>query len=126
MLLLGAFASSALVLTAVGLFAVLANQVARQTAEFGIRQALGEKQGSVVRGVMGDGLLVVTAGLAAGAMGGVVAGRALQASLFGVGAFDWVTFLAAATVMVLAALAASAWPAWRAARVDPMEALRAE
>jgi predicted permease len=126
MLLLSAFASSALVLTAVGLFAVLANQVARQTAEFGIRQALGENQGSVVRGIVGDGLLVVAGGLAAGVVGGVVAGQALQTSLFGVGAFDWVTFLAAATVMVLVALAASAWPAWRAARVDPMEALRAE
>jgi predicted permease len=126
MLLLGAFASSALVLTAVGLFAVLANQVARQTTEFGIRQALGEKQGSVVRGVMRDGLLVVAAGLVAGAVGGVVVGRALQASLFGVGAFDAVTFFAAATVMVLVTLAASAWPARRAARVDPLEALRAE
>jgi predicted permease len=126
MLLLTAFATSALVLTAVGLFAVLANQVARQATEFGIRQALGAKRGSILRGVLAQGFGLASIGLVAGALAAVGVGRALGATLYGVGAFDRPTFLATGIVVLAVAAAASYLPAARASRVSPMDALREE
>ncbi len=126
MLLLTAFATSALVLTAVGLFAVLANQVARQATEFGIRQALGAKRGSILRGVLAQGFGLAAIGLVAGALAAVGVGRALGATLYGVGAFDRPTFIATGLVVLIVAAAASYLPAARASRVSPMDALREE
>jgi predicted permease len=126
MLLLTAFATSALVLTAVGLFAVLANQVARQATEFGIRQALGARRGSILRGVLAQGFGLAAIGLVAGALAAVGVGRALGSTLYGVGAYDRPTFLATALVVLVVAAVASYLPAARASRVSPMDALRQE
>jgi len=126
LLVLGAFATSALVLAAVGLFATLANLVARQTGEFGIRSALGATRIDLTGNVMHRGLGIAGLGLGLGGAGALVVGHFLGRTLYGVGSFDSVTFIATATVIGCAAALASYLPARRAARVSPLDALRAE
>jgi hypothetical protein len=125
LLLLGAFAFSALALTAVGLFAVMANLVARQSSEFGIRLALGADRMRIVGTVMRRGLLLAVAGLALGGAGAVLVGRLMQGFLHGVGSFDPVTFAATAVIIAGVAAVASYVPALNAARANPSDAMRA-
>jgi len=116
----------ALLLAAIGLYGVIAFNVARRTREIGVRMALGADRAGVVRLVLRKGLGLAAFGIAAGALLSVAILRALSGALYGVSAADPVVWGAAAGVLLLSALAANAVPAWRASQVLPSEALRTE
>jgi predicted permease len=122
MLSLG-FAAVALLLSAVGIYGVLAYLVTQRTREIGIRMALGSSSGAVFALVLREGLLLVAAGFALGALGAFVLRRGLEAQLFGVRASDPGVLLSATLLLALVALVACALPARRASRIDPMTAL---
>lgn len=124
--LLGAFAALALLLASIGLYGLLASIVSQQTAEIGLRMALGASPGEMMRRVMGHSFRLTIAGLAAGAAGAWALSRAMASLLFGVQPTDALTYGVVAAVLLLTALAASYLPARRAMRVEPMEALRQE
>ena len=124
--LLGGFAGLALVLSAVGVFGVLAFSVAQRTREFGIRMALGAQMADVRRMVLSRGLRIAGAGVAAGLLAAAALARGMTALLFGVRPVDPVAFLAAAGLLAVVAVAAASLPAFRASRVDPAIALREE
>ncbi len=124
--LLGAFALLSLLLSAVGVFAVLAYSVAQRKREFGIRMALGAQIADVLSLVLTRGLKIACAGVAAGLLGAALLARSLATLLYGVRPLDPGTFGATAALLAIIALAAAAIPAWRAARVDPAIALRDE
>jgi predicted permease len=118
------FALLASLLAIVGLHGVLTFVVARRTREIGIRMALGADRGRVVRLVIGEMLLVVVVGTAAGVIAGLLCGRLVESQLFGVNGADVPVFVISAAALLAAALAAAFTPAWRASRIDPMTALR--
>ena len=124
MLLVGLFAAVALVLAAVGVHGVLSYTVAQRTREIGIRMALGARPGRVVGLIVGQGLWLALIGVAIGFAGAVALTRVLERLLFGVTPTDPVTFLTVGGFLVAVALAASYVPARRAARIDPLVALR--
>jgi putative ABC transport system permease protein len=124
--LLGAFASLALLLAAVGLYGLVSYTVSQRTHELGIRLALGAARGEIVRLVLGQGLWLVGVGAALGLAGAFAATRLLVGLVKGVQSNDPVTFVLVTVVLLMAALAATYLPARRAARVDPMTALRSE
>jgi putative ABC transport system permease protein len=126
MLLLAALAGFALCLAAVGVYSVISYSVSQRTREIGIRMALGAQPGSVHKLIVGQGLRPVLAGLAAGLLASLAAMRALASLLYGVTATDPPTFLAVAGGLLAVSALACAMPARRAARVDPMAALRHE
>jgi predicted permease len=120
------FGVLALVLSAVGLYGVIANAVSRRTRELGIRLALGAEPERIVRLVLGEAGVLVILGAGVGLLGALFTGRAIRSLLFGVAPGDWTGVAAALAVLVIVA-GLSAWiPARRASRVDPMIALRAE
>jgi putative ABC transport system permease protein len=121
---LGGFALAALVLAAVGIYGVVAYGVVQRTRELGIRMALGAGGGPLLRMVIRQGMTPVLAGMALGLAGALAGGRVLRSLLFGVGPGDPVTFVAVTFFLVAVALAAIYLPARRAARSDPMVALR--
>lgn len=118
------FALAALLLAAVAVYGAVSYTVARRTREVGIRRALGARPGQVRRRVALGGLLPVTAGLAVGLLAALGLGPLLSAYLFEVAPEDPAAFLAAPLLLLLAATLAAWLPARRAARVDPLEALR--
>jgi putative ABC transport system permease protein len=124
--LVGAFAASALVLAAVGIFGVMAYWVSQRTREFGVRMALGAGTADVLRLVLRQSMIAVLAGVAVGILGSFALTRSMQSLLFGVKATDPLTFAGVALLLTLAALLASFVPARRATRVNPIEALRYE
>ncbi len=126
LVLLGISAGMALLLSAVSLYGVISYIVTRRAGEIGIRMALGAQRQQVTRGVMLDSLRVALVGLVVGAVGALLATRLLQSLLFGVRASDPVALLGAAALLAAVAAVASYLPARRAARVDPVTALRAE
>jgi predicted permease len=126
MLLLTVFAASALGLAAVGIYAVLAYLVSQGTREVGIRMALGATPQGIVRLIVGQGVAVGCAGIAAGVGAALVVTRFMRSLLFEVGTSDPLTFMAIGALLLLVAAAASYVPARRAARVDPTVSLRAE
>jgi putative ABC transport system permease protein len=121
-----AFGALALALACAGLYGVVAYNVARRQREIGIRSALGAQRQDVLRLILWDGLALILPGLAVGATCAVLAGRAMSGLLFEVDPADARTVAIAASVLLLAALAACLIPARRAAALDPLVALRHE
>ena len=120
------FAALALLLGAVGVYGVMSHSVTQRARELGVRIALGARRSDVVSLVLREGLATATVGVALGAGCGLASGRLLQSQLFGVEATDPLTFVSAAAVLLVVALAASYLPARRASTADPLEALRHE
>jgi putative ABC transport system permease protein len=126
LLLMGAFATLALVLSALGLYGAIAYSVSQRTREFGVRIALGGRRQDVLILVMKEGLWQALAGIIAGAILALAAARSMAGLLFGVTSTDPLTFAAVALLLLATAAAACYIPARRATRVDPMVALRYE
>ena len=125
-LLAGIFAAAALLLASIGTYGVLAYAVAQQRREIGVRMALGAQRAQIRGQFLGVGARLLAAGLGLGAFGAWGAGRTMKSVLFGVGVVHAGVLAATAGVMLIVVLAACWLPARRAARVDPMEALRNE
>jgi ABC-type antimicrobial peptide transport system permease subunit len=124
--LLGAFGSLALILATVGIYGVAAFAVGRRTREIGIRTALGAQRTDVLRLVVGESMRRVVIGLAVGVVGAAGLSSVLASQLYGVGVLDPVTFIGTPLILGLVALMASWVPARRAARVNPLVALRGD
>jgi len=125
-LLLSVFAGVALVLTAVGLYGVLAYAVSLRTREIVIRMALGARQNDILRMVVRRGLVLALSGVGIGLLVALLVTRLLRSMLFQVAPTDPLTFAGAGLLLAAVALAASWFPAHRATRLNPMEALRGE
>ena len=124
--LLASFAGLALVLAVTGLYGLIAYSVAQRTREIGIRMALGARSSQVLRLTLCQGLRLVVIGTAVGVAAALALTRLMQSLLYEVSAADPLTFAAVALLLALAALLACYIPARRAARIDPMVALRCE
>ena len=121
-----AFAGLSLLLAAVGLYGVLSYLVTQRTTEIGIRIALGARRGQLLQLVMLDGLRPALIGLVLGIAGSVAATQLIRSVLYATRPLDAVVFVSVIATLLLVAAIACLVPAWRAARVDPIQALRAE
>jgi len=124
--LLSVFAAVALVLAVSGIYGVLSYAVAQRTREFGIRSALGSTPGTTLRLVTREGLALIGLGVAIGLIGSVAVTRLLSAMLYGVSPLDRATWAVTTIVLVTIALLATLIPAFRAARADPLLAIRSD
>jgi putative ABC transport system permease protein len=122
----GVFAVIALALAAVGVYGVISYGVTQRTQEIGVRVALGAQRNDVLRLIVGHGLVLGAIGSAIGLLGAVGATKALTSMLYGIGPWDPVTFASITALLLAVAVLASLIPAARAAKVDPVEALRIE
>ena len=120
----GAAAALAVALASIGLFAMLAYSVSSRVREIGIRVSIGASRDEIVRMIVREGLAVLLPGLAAGVVLSLAAARVVQSQLYGVGAADPVTIAGAIIIFTITAVFASWLPARRAARIEPVEALR--
>jgi putative ABC transport system permease protein len=126
MFLLGTFAGTALLLALVGVYGVIAYSVVQRTREIGIRMALGAESSEIISMVLRQGMKMAVAGIAVGVLAGLALTRLMASMLYDVKSNDPTTFLIVALLLALTALAACFLPALKAARVDPMVALRYE
>jgi len=126
MTLLWIFSALALVLSAIGIFGVMSYTVSRRTQEMAIRMALGASRRQVVRLVLREGLAVTLAGVALGLLGAWALSRIMEGYVYGITSTDPLTFAAASLLLASVALLASYLPARRAAKIDPLAALRYE
>jgi putative ABC transport system permease protein len=124
--LLGLFATVAVLLAAIGIYGVTAYSVAQRTHEIGVRAALGATGMDLIRLVLARGLVLAGLGLAIGIIGALALTRLMASLLYGVGARDPATMVLVGVLLTAVALAACSVPAWRATRVDPMTLLRTE
>jgi putative ABC transport system permease protein len=124
LVLLGAFATFALVLSALALYASLAYTVLQRRSELAVRRAVGASAAAIMRLVVGEGLVTAALGVVAGTIASLALSRVLANQLFGIGRSDPVTLVSIAIVLAFTALAACAIPGLRAARSDPALALR--
>jgi len=124
LVILGGFAGAALLLAALGIYAVLSYSVSQRVREIGIRMALGESGGSVRRRVVARTMLLAASGVMIGAVVSFGASRLLQSLLYGVGPTDPLAFTGTAVLLVVVAAVAGFLPALRASRTDPIVALR--
>ena len=122
--LMGAFASMALLLASVGVFGVVANLTAQRRREFAVRVAVGARSADVVALVLKQGVVRAISGLLAGLALAAALSRSAAAMLHGISPFDAQIYISVSGLIVLVVLAASLVPAWRASRVDPTVALR--
>jgi predicted permease len=120
------FGALALVVAAVGIYSTVSYTVNQRTHEFGVRIALGARVVDILRHVLADGLRTVVAGVAFGIVLALAAGRLIASLLYGVAPSDPVVMIVISTLLIAIAIAAALSPAWRAARVDPVTALRAD
>ena len=126
MVLFSSFGLLGLLLAAVGIYGVMAFGVAQRTHEFGIRMALGAQRSGVVGLVLKEGTIVAVVGAVIGLGGAYLVGRAMQSTLYGVGAMDTIAVGTTAALLLVVALLACLVPALRASLVEPMTALRDE
>jgi putative ABC transport system permease protein len=126
MIMVSAFAALALLLSSIGIYGVIAYSVAQRTHEIGVRMALGAARPDVVRLVLGEGVAIAIAGVALGAVSALALGRVMASLLVGISPRDPLTFGEGAVLLLFVAIVASYVPALRAARVEPMTALRGE
>ena len=125
-LTLGGFAAGSLLLAAIGLYGLLAFNVAERRREIAVRLALGAERQAILRMVVGRGLKLVAIGLVAGAVASFWTARALTSLLYQTETHDALTFASVPVVLLLISLAACALPAFRASRVEPISSLRGE
>jgi ABC-type antimicrobial peptide transport system permease subunit len=118
------FAGVALALSAIGIYGVLAFSVASRTGELGVRMSVGADRRDILKLVLRDGARLTAIGLAIGLAGSLALSQLMKAQLFGVGVVDPITLVSVIVVLAATALLACYLPARRAARVDPIEALR--
>jgi putative ABC transport system permease protein len=124
--LLGAFAAVALLLGAIGIYGVMSHAVARRTRDIGIRMALGAQADLVLASTVRQGLVLVLSGVVVGLAGAIGATRLLRAMLFGVSPIDPVLYATVPCLFALVAIAATWAPARRAARINPIIAIRGD
>jgi len=115
-----------LLLSVLGIYGVIAFDVAQRTNEIGIRIALGAQRLSIIQLMLSDGLRPVLIGIFTGLVGGAICGRLIRSMLFDARPLDGFVLIGVALVMAAVACMACLFPAWRAARLDPMNALRYE
>jgi predicted permease len=124
--LFAVFAALGLTLAVIGVYGVMSSAVAQQTHEIGVRMALGATPGKVSGMVVRRGLWLLLAGIAVGLLGSFLTARLLAGQIWNVSPFDPITFGAVSLILLIAGLQACVWPARRAARIDPIAALRQE
>lgn len=120
------FGILALIVAAIGIYSTVSYTITQRTQEFGVRVALGAPLGDVVRLVLGEGVRTVAVGVGCGLVLALAGGRLIASLLYGIAPSDPITLAAVATTLVAIAAIAALAPAWRAARVDPVTALRAD